>query len=297
MINNNGTFDGAWNKGGGRHPDKATIIALSQSIFSDIKAINDLAQWASKDEGTCNHVQKHRDGLDPERVKLVKDNWNLAKHFASETSALNPYSLNDFSDYFLSALEVLCVCAIKYDPSKNASFSTYAYTSIKNRMLIENSYFSYAYRIPEKKMYLIGEIRQESECMTEVQAAAKLGIRGYDSYQLISAMQHSKRLQDPIETDEGEMELGDVLADKDALTGREIEAQIDLDYYKAKLSIALNKLPAYERTLLSFRYGLNGSDCKTLDELAKIYALTTGEVYRAQKRAEKCLRKIIERGI
>lgn len=293
MINNNGTFDGAWNKGGGRHPDKAKIIALSQSIFSDQKAINDLAQWASREEETCNRVQKLRDGLSPECVKLVKDNWKLAKHFAAETSALNPYSLNDFSDYFLSALEVLCVCAVKYDPSKNASFTTYAYTSIKNRMLIENSYFAYAYRIPEKKMYLIGQIKHQSENMTEVRAAAKLGIRGFNSYQLISAMQHSKRLQDPIETDEGEMELEDVLADNNALTGREIEAQIDREYYLAKLSIALKKLPAFERTILSCRYGLNGKERKTLNELAKIYAQTIGGIRRAQMEAEEHLREIV----
>ena len=276
-----------------KYPDKTKIAELSQRIFSEIMAIEALSASDPDDVSKHRAIQLLHKELNRDRKQLVLENIPLAWKIARETWSLNTVGLNDFNDYFQAALEVLCSCAYHYNPEYNASFGTYAYTCIKHRMILENAYSMYAFRIPEKKLYLIPGLKSGEDGTAGSESEKKTEKTLKKIRKLNMLAQKGKSLQEKINTEDGDLEFGEIVEDKNALTGADIEAQIDKTTMLAKLSIALKMLTPEEQAILSCRYGLDGK-VLTIAQLAAIYAVKPERMYKKQLAAQRNLRKIIE---
>ena len=89
--------------------------------------------------------------------------------------------------------------------------------------------------------------------------------------------------------DEGEgSEFGDTIADENLNPYEQMEKS---DSENAVLR-AVKTLPAIERTVIEYRYGLNGKGCKTLAEIAPIVGLSMERVRQIENNAVAKLRKI-----
>ena len=276
-----------------KYPDKTKIAELSQRVFSEILAIRALNASDSDNVSKRQALQLLLEQLDHDRKQLVLENIPLAWKIARETWSLNTMGLNDINDYFQAGLEVLCSCAYHYNPENEASFGTYAYTCIKNRMILENAYSMYAIRIPEKQLYLVAGLKSQENGTTGAESGKKSVLTLKKNRKLMMLAQKEKSLQETVNTEDGDLEFGEILEDKNALTGEDIEAQIDESTMMAKLFIAYRMLTQEEQAILSCRYGLNGKRM-TIDELAEIYAVSRGRMYHMQLAAQRHLRKYIE---
>ncbi len=276
-----------------KYPDKTKIAELSQRVFSEIMAIEALNASDSDDVSKREELQLLLDEFDHDRKQLVLENIPLAWKIARETWSLNTRGVNDFNDYYHAAVEVLCSCAVHYNPENNASFGTYAYTCIKNRMILENAGNMYALRIPEKQVYLIAGLKNQGNGKPGAKSGKKADRTLKKIRKLAMVAQKGKSLQETVNTEDGDLEFGEILADKNALTGADIEAQIDKTTMMAKFSIAFKMLTEEEQAILRCRYGLDGEDL-TIAELADIYHITPGQLYSRQLEAQCNLRKNIE---
>ena len=91
------------------------------------------------------------------------------------------------------------------------------------------------------------------------------------------------------EGDEGEgREFGDTLADESLNPYEQMEKS---DSENAVLR-AVKTLPAIERTVIEYRYGLNGKGSKTLAEIAPIVGLSMERIRQIENNAVAKLRKI-----
>jgi RNA polymerase sigma factor (sigma-70 family) len=89
-----------------------------------------------------------------------------------------------------------------------------------------------------------------------------------------SAARSSMSLDEPI-GDDGESSVSDLLADENALDPSDVVA---VEQRNQALSDALDALPQRARMVLVRRYGLDGEDPYTLDEIARELGLTRERV-------------------
>ena len=222
---------------------------------------------------------------------LVLANLPRASKIAWETFRMNPDGLNELEDYRQTAMKVICVCARTFDWKLGCRFSTYVHRSLMHEMMRENARMGYAMRIPEENLARLGELRRESEKFGVDTAARNLEMTGESAARLLLACSYAKSLQDPVNTDDPDIELGDTIADARAVTAEEIEARIDQEELLKKLRIAFSALPDDERSLLEGRMGLRGEPLP-MRAFVGIAAGSISGVQKKQIAAEKHLREI-----
>lgn len=86
--------------------------------------------------------------------------------------------------------------------------------------------------------------------------------------------------------DDGDTSLGDMLSDEDALTP---EQNADHVYIKETVQKSLDVLNERERDVIVRRYGLNGEQPMTLEDIGKIYGITRERVRQIESKAMRKL--------
>jgi RNA polymerase sporulation-specific sigma factor len=107
----------------------------------------------------------------------------------------------------------------------------------------------------------------------------------------ISSHRADVSLDEPINTDwdGNELLLGDVLGTEPDAVSRPMEDDVDLNL----LRDALKRLPDKEKTIVSLRYGMDGSPEKTQKEVADLLGISQSYISRLEKRIILRLRRDI----
>ena len=98
-------------------------------------------------------------------------------------------------------------------------------------------------------------------------------------------------LDAPLEIDPN-LSIGESLADEQAESP---EAQLHSNEIEALVAAWIGQLNDKQRTVIEWRYGLNGRDVRTLEELAEFLGLTRERVRQIQLEALAQLRRILKR--
>jgi RNA polymerase primary sigma factor len=96
-------------------------------------------------------------------------------------------------------------------------------------------------------------------------------------------------LDTPIEGTDNDLVLEDTISVYNTL---DIEKDINEEDLKRVIEALLDTLSPRERTILIHRFGLNGKEPKTLDEVGEIVGLSRERVRQIENRILKKLRKI-----
>lgn len=188
----------------------------------------------------------------------------------------------------------LIKAAEKYDVSKGFKFSTYATWWVRqtiSRALAEQTNIIH---IPANIVELISKIKRTSNELflatgvqpTELELSEKLNV-DIDKINLAKSVSHSvTSLDTPIGEDDDDT-IGDLIADEIENTGLDNLIQ---ESNRAVIEQVFSTLSLREAKILKMRFGFDGKEPKTLEEIGSYYGLTRERIRQLELKALRKLR-------
>lgn len=236
-------------------------------------------------------AEKIKDGDKKARTHMIKANLRLVVKIAQDYSA---YGL-PLSDLISEGNIGLMKAVERFDPEKGGKLSTYASWWIKQSIKRALANQSKTIRLPVHMVDKISKMRRISNMLaeeigrepTDSELSEELGIPRKKLAMLKQASQRPASLDAPVQEGEtssyGEL-IGDELAvdPSDALESKNMHTQIDG---------LLNILDDREQRIIDARFGLDGQNPKTLEEVGLEFGVTRERIRQLQNVALAKMRK------
>ena len=232
-----------------------------------------------------------REGDETARSKLIERNLRLVIPVAKKYRGMGL----PFGDLIQEGNIGLMRAADKFDPEKGFRFSTYATWWIRQAVQRAVADKGRTIRVP---VHMGEKIRKMARAYNELSAqlereptdeevAERLSWDVDRVKDVKSAIPDATSLNQPLSSDEGSSELGDLIEDEreSGVVGEVVE---ELETSHLMESVA--RLPERKRRVLVRRYGLDGEKPATLADLSEELAVSRERVRQLQYEAEQILR-------
>lgn len=230
--------------------------------------------------------------------KLVESNLKLSIYIAKQYKS----SVNDLQDLIAEGNCGLMVAAQRYDFSKGNKFSTFAafYIKSKIREFIYKKNRSIAIPLGAVNKYF--KIKKAEESMTEelgrkptpAEISNKIGIAEIQIVNLKHSMTDSSSLDQNLSSkmDNEDLTLADLIKDE----SQDFVANIESSELTRALLDCVEELNERERDVILHRFGLFGSEIKTLGEIGEKYDLTKERVRQIQEASLSKIKLALDSG-
>jgi RNA polymerase primary sigma factor len=227
------------------------------------------------------------------RAWMIKANLRLVVKIA-----------HDYSNFGLPLLDLISEGNIglikaveRFDPGKGGKLSTYSAWWIKQSIKRALANQSKTIRLPVHLVDKIWKMRRVSLQMseelgrepTDEEFAEEIGISSTKLSQLMTISIRPASLDAPIGDDDS-TEFGEIVGDEDAQTPFELFRDKNM---RDELSELLEVLDDRERKIIFERYGLDGGEPKTLEEIGKKFGVTRERIRQLQNMALAKLRRAL----
>ncbi len=188
----------------------------------------------------------------------------------------------------------------RFDPAKGGKLSTYAAWWIKQGIKRALANQSKTIRLPVHVVDKISKMRRVAMALqeglgrdpTDEEIAEEMGITALRISQMRTASIRPASLDAPIGDDADSNSYGEIIEDENAETPYE---KLEDKTITNMLSDLVETLPPREATILNYRFGLDGGNEKTLEEVGQKFGVTRERVRQIQNIALNKLRKKIEK--
>jgi RNA polymerase primary sigma factor len=235
--------------------------------------------------------RRAREGDETARAMLIEKNLRLVIPVAKKYRGMGL----PFGDLIQEGNIGLMRAADKFDPEKGFRFSTYATWWIRQAVQRAVADKGRTIRVPvhmgekiRKMARVYNELSTELEREpTDEEVAERLGWEVDRVKEVKSAIPDATSLNQPLSSEEGSSELGDLVEDERA-SGMAGEVVEELE--TSRLRESVERLPERQRHVLLRRYGLDGEKPATLADLSEELAVSRERVRQLQREAERALR-------
>ena len=229
------------------------------------------------------------------REEMIKANLRLVVKIARE-----------YEDYGLPLLDLinegnmgLMKAVERFDPNKGAKLSTYAAWWIKQSIRRALSNQSKTIRLPvhigDKLLHMRRAAMKLQEVLgrepSDEELAEEVGMTAFRVSELRAASIRPASLDAPIGEDESNR-FGEIVQDERVTSPY---AQLVEKTNTDMIRELVETLPDREATILRYRFGLDGDEEKTLEEVGEKFGVTRERIRQIQNIALKKLRRLIQK--
>jgi RNA polymerase primary sigma factor len=187
----------------------------------------------------------------------------------------------------------------RYDPTKGGKLSTYAAWWIKQSIQRALANQSKTIRLPVHAVAKISQIRKTARALsdklghevTDEELAAELNMPLEKLIHLRSVAVHPASLDAPLGDSSDSSLLGDIVRDDAASSPSDSLGNKNVS---ADLANAISTLGEREAQIIRMRFGLDGNDEMTLEEIGKKFNVTRERIRQLEQLSIKHMRRLME---
>ncbi len=229
---------------------------------------------------------------DQEAIKrLVESNLRFVVHYAKRYRGLGLSYMDLIHEGSLGLMEA----AKRFDPERNVKFISYAVWWVRQAIFHALSDHTRVFRLPQKlsgQVSRLSNVREQLKSELERQPtteelAERTSLKPEEVQQLLLAAGDDVSLSAAV-GEEGNLELGDTLEQE---TVPSAELEMIRTSFERRIQSMVDDLDAKEREVIKMRFGLDGEEPRTLQEIGETMGLSRERIRQIESRAKEKLRR------
>ena len=272
-----------------RQDPKARREVAVDSLNAYIRDIAKFKPLSADDEKVLG--RRIREGDQEALQQLVEANLRFVVHYAKRYRGLGMSFMDLIHEGTLGLMEA----AKRFDPERNVKFISYAVWWVRQAIFHALSEHARVFRLPQKLSGQVSrlssareKLKSELERMpTIAELAERTSLPPAEVEQLLLAAGDDVSLSASV-GDDGGLELGDTL-EQDSVPSAEVE--MIRSSFERRIQGMVSGLDEKEREVIRMRFGLDGEEPKTLQEIGEEIGLSRERIRQIESRAKEKLRR------
>ncbi len=272
----------------GQDPKARREVAVD-SLNAYIRDIAKFKPLSGDDEKVLG--RRIREGDQEALQQLVEANLRFVVHYAKRYRGLGMSFMDLIHEGTLGLMEA----AKRFDPERNVKFISYAVWWVRQAIFHALSEHARVFRLPQKLSGQVSrlssareKLKSELERMpTIAELAERTALPPAEVEQLLLAAGDDVSLSAAV-GDDGGLELGDTL-EQDSVPSAEVE--MIRTSFERRIQGMVSGLDEKEREVIRMRFGLDGEEPKTLQEIGEEMGLSRERIRQIESRAKEKLRR------
>jgi RNA polymerase primary sigma factor len=263
--------------------------ASPDSLNAYIRDIARFKPLTADDEKALGRLirQGDQDAID----RMVEGNLRFVVHYAKRYRGLGLSYMDLIHEGSLGLIEA----AKRFDPERNVKFISYAVWWVRQAIFHALSEHSRVFRLPQKLSGQVSRLETAREKLkselertpTTEELAARTQFSTDEVERLLLAAGDDVSLSTAV-GDDGNLELGDTL-EQDSVPSAEVE--MIRTSFERRIQDMVGGLDEKEREVIRMRFGLDGDEPRTLQEIGETMGLSRERIRQIESRAKEKLRR------
>jgi RNA polymerase primary sigma factor len=272
-----------------KDPAEGGRAASLDSLNVYIRDIAKFKPLAAEEEQALG--RRIREGDQEALDRLVEANLRFVVHYAKRYRGLGMSYMDLIHEGSLGLIEA----AKRFDAERNVKFISYAVWWVRQAIFHALSEHARVFRLPQKLSSQVSRLEAAREKLkselerapTTEELAERTSLSKQEVEQLLLAAGDDVSLSTAV-GDDGTLELGDTL-EQDTVPS--VEVEMIRTSFERRIQEMVGALDEKERDVMRMRFGLDGEEPKTLQEIGETMGLSRERIRQIESRAKEKLRR------